>query len=145
MVDESRVQRRKRPLSFEPCSRWVVPVDSGEISRLLFRTSHQGRTAQTRDQGRFTPDTIANCISDLRLDFGCLRPAGLGSQSHPEVPQEHEDDPIRSIGKAKFQSLLPPPRKPIIPSLTLVYLRKSCVCTDLENIYFPLDDEAMTQ
>ena len=138
------MQNRKRPLSFEPCSRRVVPVDSGEISRCLHHIGLHKDQGSGALHTRSTL-TIANCISELRLDFGFLRPAGLASQSHPEVPQEHEDDPICSIEKTKFQSLLPPPREPILPSLTLVYLRKGFVCTDLENIYFPLDDEAMTQ
>ena len=121
--------------------RWTVEKSVGYCLHHIGLHKDQGSGAlHTR-----STLTIANYISDLRLDFGFLRSAGLASQFHPEVPQEHEDDPICSIEKTKFQSLLPPPRKPIIPSLTLDYLRKSCVCTDLENIYFPLDDEAMTQ
>ena len=66
-----------------------------------------------------------------------IRWAGVGLQSHPEAPQEHEDDSIRSIERIKFQPLLPPPQKPIIPSLSTL---EKAVSTRIyfENIYFPL-------
>ena len=66
-----------------------------------------------------------------------IRWAGVGLQSHPEVPQEHEDDSIHSTERIKFQPLLPPPRKPIIPSLSTLEKAVSARIY-FENIYFPL-------
>lgn len=66
-----------------------------------------------------------------------IRWAGVGLKAHPEVPQEHEEDSNPSLEKTDFQPLPPPPRKPIIPSLSTLEKAVSARIY-FENIYFPL-------